>query len=110
MLKDHEILKKQFRLDHTMNILSERVRSVTGSVISAKKIRQWYHEYLDNQSFEEDLRGTWKREMFLEEYDYSLRFQIYLKNEKKLTVDAATKELELITIYVRFIKMKASLA
>jgi hypothetical protein len=96
MLKDHEILKKQFRRDHMMNILSERVRSFTGSVISAKKIREWYHEYLDKQSFEEDLRGTWKREMFLEEYGYSLRFQIYLKNEKKLTVDAATKELELI--------------
>jgi hypothetical protein len=35
--------------------------------------------------------------MFLEDYDYALRFQMYLKNERKLTVDAATKELEVIT-------------
>lgn len=34
--------------------------------------------------------------MFLDEYGYSLRFQIYLKNERKLTVDIATKELESI--------------
>lgn len=32
--------------------------------------------------------------MFLEEYGYALRFQIYMKNERKLSVDVATKELE----------------
>lgn len=32
--------------------------------------------------------------MFLEEYGYDLRFKIYLKNERKLTIDVATKELE----------------
>ena len=64
--------------------------------MSSRKIREWYNEYLENGSFEEDMRGCWKRDMFLEEYGYSLRFQIYLKNEKKLTVDIATKELESI--------------
>ena len=34
--------------------------------------------------------------MFLDEYGYSLRFQIYFKNEIELTVDIATKELESI--------------
>ena len=29
-------------------------------------------------------------------YGYSLRFQIYLKNEKRLTVDAAAKELDIM--------------
>ena len=95
-LKEHEELKRKFRVDHTMIILSEKVRTLTGAVISAKKIREWYHNYLENQSFEEDSRGTWKREMFLEGYGYSLRFQIYLKNEKRLTVDAAAKELDIM--------------
>lgn len=94
MLQDHEKTKKLFRLEHTMEILSERARAETGNAISSRKIREWYHDYLENQSFEEDLRGSWKRDMFLEDYDYALRFQIYLKNERKLTVDTATKELE----------------
>jgi hypothetical protein len=98
MLQDHEKIKKLFRQEHTMDILSERARAETGHAISSRKIREWYHEYLENQSFEEDLRGSWKRDMFLEDYDYALRFQIHLKNERKLTVDAATKELELIIL------------
>jgi hypothetical protein len=63
-------------------------------VVSNKKIREWYHDYLQSGSFEEDLRGSWKRDMFLDEYAYFLRFQMYLKNERKLTVDIASKELE----------------
>ena len=34
------------------------------------------------------------RKSFLEEYGYSLRFQLYLINERRLTVAAATKALE----------------
>jgi hypothetical protein len=73
-----------------MQVLSERVKTFTGAVMSSKKIREWYHEYVEKESFLEDLRGSWKREMFLEEYSYSVRFQLYLKNERKLTVDVAT--------------------
>lgn len=96
MFKEHEVFKKGFRLANTMIVLSERVRDFTGAIISAKKIREWYNDYLENENFEEDLRGCWRRDMFLDEYGYSLRFQIYLKNERKLTVDIATKELESI--------------
>jgi hypothetical protein len=34
--------------------------------------------------------------LFLDEYGYLLRFQIYFKNEREHTVDIATKELESI--------------
>jgi hypothetical protein len=94
MFREHEVSKKQFRNDNSMQVLSERVKTFTGAVMSSKKIREWYHEYVEKESFLEDLRGSWKREMFLEEYGYSLRFQLYLKNERKLTVDVATKALE----------------
>jgi hypothetical protein len=94
MFREHEVLKKQFRNDNSMQVLSERVKTFTGAVTSSKKIREWYHEYVEKESFLEDLRGSWKREMFFEEYGYSLRFQLYLKNERKLTVDVATKALE----------------
>ena len=96
MFKEHEVVKRHFRAENTMNILSDKVRQLARNAMSSRKIREWYNEYLENGSFEEDMRGCWKRDMFLEEYGYSLRFQIYLKNEKKLTVDIATKELESI--------------
>ena len=57
-----------------MNVLSKRVRVETGAVISAKKMREWDHEYLEHGNFEEELRGGWKRDMFLEEYGYALIF------------------------------------
>ena len=96
MFKQHDVLKKRFRSENSMVIISEKVRALTGDAVSNKKIREWYHDYLESGSFEEDLRGSWKRDMFLDEYGYSLRFQMYLKNERKLTVDIATKELESI--------------
>jgi hypothetical protein len=43
--------------------------------MSSRKIREWYNEYLENGSFEEGMRGCWKRDMFLEEYCYSLDFK-----------------------------------
>jgi hypothetical protein len=52
-----------------MIIVSERVRFLTaGAVISAKKTREWNNDYLVKESFEEDLKGCWKRNVFLEEH------------------------------------------
>jgi hypothetical protein len=48
MLPDHEKIKKLFRKEHTMDILSERARAETGYAISSRKMREWYHEYLEN--------------------------------------------------------------
>lgn len=57
MFKEHGVLKKGFRLANATIVLSERVRDFTGAIISAKKIREWYNDYLENENFEEDLRG-----------------------------------------------------
>ena len=96
MFKVHEVAKLSFRSKNTIPVLSEKVRDNTGTSISARRVREWYAEYFEKECFEEDLRGGWQRDMFLEEFGYSVRFQLYLKNEKKLTVDVATKELESI--------------
>ena len=57
MFKEHGVFKKGFRLANTTIVLSESVRDFTGAIISAKKIREWYNDYLENENFEEDLRG-----------------------------------------------------
>ena len=96
IMTQDEIEKKQFRLLNSMGSVADEVRLLTANHIFAKTIRAWYHEHMDNKSFKEDCRGSHDRVTFLEEYGYSLRFKLYLKNEKKLTVDVATKELEAI--------------
>ena len=96
IMTEHEIAKKEFRLEHSMVHIAEEVCLLAGGHISAKTIRMWYHEYIVNKSFKEDSRGTHTRVTFLEQYGYSMRFQIYLKDERKLTVDVVTRELELI--------------
>lgn len=94
LLKSHEEKKASFRDNQTMLAISESVRGETGNKVSSKTIRAWYNEFLELKGFKEDLRGVWERESFLETYGYSMRFLINLKNQKKLTVERATKDLE----------------
>ena len=76
--------------------ISEEVRLLSGGRISSKTIRIWYHEYMEKESFQEDCRGSHARKTFIEEFGYTKRFQLYLKNERKLTVNAVTRALEAI--------------
>lgn len=50
MIKKREDMKKKFRAENTMCIISEKVRDLTGSVISCKKLREWYNEYLSKKT------------------------------------------------------------
>lgn len=94
LMKSHDDLKASFRESQTMVLISDSVRCETGGRVSSKTIRAWYNEFLELKGFKEDLRGMWQRECFLDAYDYSLRFLMYLKNQRKLTVDRAAKDLE----------------
>lgn len=94
ILKDHEVQKNKFRWLYSMAVLSEEVAGQTGKKISPKTALVWYNEYVESGGFKEDTRGVWDRESFLEEYGYKLRFEIYLKNQRKMTVDVATRDLE----------------
>lgn len=51
---------------------------------------------MEKESFQEDCRGPHARKTVIEEYEYTRRFQLYPKNERKLTVNAATRALEAI--------------
>lgn len=77
-----------------MSAISDQVRIESGKKISSKTIRAWYNEYLEFKGFKEDARWAWVRETFLETYNYKLRFKMYLKNQRRLTVDTAAKDLE----------------
>jgi hypothetical protein len=47
-------------------------------------------------NFKEDLRGCYERNFFLEEHGYKRRFELYLKNERHLSVNSATSALQRI--------------
>ena len=94
MLKAHEVEKTNFRTLYSMASLSYSVAKQTGKKISLKTALVWYNEYIEKGGFKEDARGVWDRESFLEEYGYKLRFVIYLKNQRRLTVDVGGPHCE----------------
>ena len=96
LLAKYDADKNVFRANNSISKISEEVRLLSGGRISSKTIRMWYHEYMEKESFQEDCRGSYARATFIEQYGYTQRFQLYLKNERKLTVDAATRALEAI--------------
>ena len=88
--------RNTFRAMTSISLISEEVRQLSGGKVSSRTVRVWYNEYQEKSLFKEDCRGSYARKSFLEEYGYSLRFQLYLKNERRLTVAAVTKALEAI--------------
>ena len=94
LLSRYEADKSSFRSNNSINKISDDVRLLSGGHISSRTIRVWYNEYIEKQSFQEDCRGSHERTTFIEDYGYGQRFQLYLKNERKLTVETATRELE----------------
>lgn len=96
LLARYDSARTAFRIDNSISSISDEVRRQSGGLISSKTIRVWYHEYIEKESFMEDRRGSHARTNFIDEHGYTQRFQLYLKNERKLTVDVATRALEAI--------------
>jgi hypothetical protein len=79
-----------------MGMIVEKVCEESERKMSQTTIRKWYNEFKDHGLFKEDLRGCYERMSFLEEYNYTRKFQLYLRNEKHLKVDEAKRNLEFI--------------
>ena len=79
-----------------MGIIANIVNNEPNKKISSKTLRKWYNEFDEYEKFKEDLRGCYERNSFLTEYGYKRRFELYLKNERHLSVDAATIGLQRI--------------
>jgi hypothetical protein len=88
--------RNDFKVQNSMTALVERVHEECRKIKSQKTIRKWYNEFKEYGLFKEDLRGCFQRISFLEEYNYTRKFQLYLRNEKHLTVDEAKRNLEFI--------------
>jgi hypothetical protein len=88
--------RNDFKVQNSMTVLVERVHEECRKIKSQKTIRKWYNEVKEYGLFKEDLRGCFQRISFLEEYNYTRKFQLYLRNEKHLTVDEAKRNLECI--------------
>lgn len=88
--------RKLFKVANSMTAVVDRVFQECGREVAASTIRKWYNEFKDYGLFKEDLRGCYDRRMFLDEHNYKRKFQLYLKNEKHLTVDEAKTNLEFI--------------
>ena len=88
--------RNNFKVQNSMGSLVEKVYCDSKKTVSQKRIRNWYNEFKELGLFKEDLRGCYQRISFLKEYNYMRLFQLYLRNEKFLSVDEAKRNLEFI--------------
>ena len=95
-ISDVLLRRNEFKIKNSMASVAESVFLECNKIISAKTIRKWYNEFKEFGLFKEDLRGCYERRSFLSEYNYSRKFELYLKNERHLTVDEAKRNLEFI--------------
>ena len=97
-ISDVLLRRNEFKIKNSMASVAESVFLECNKIISAKTIRKWYNEFKELGLFKEDLKGCYERRSFLSEYNYSRKFELYLKNERHLTVDEAKRNLEFILI------------
>ena len=79
-----------------MAVIAEEAIEESNRKISARTLRKWYNEFEEFNKFKEDLRGCYERNFFLEEHGCKRRFELYLKNERHLSVNSATSALQRI--------------
>ena len=88
--------KSDFKIKNSMGSIVNDVYLESEKMVPAVTIRKWYNEFKEYGLFKEDRRGCYERRNFLDDYDYTRRFVLYLKNEKHLSVDQAKKNLMFI--------------
>lgn len=94
ILADNLMKLKEFKERSSMNVITEKAVTQTIKKVPAKTARKWFNDFKEHKLFKEDLRGCYQRRFFLDEYGYKRRFELYLKNERHLSVDSAKKNLE----------------
>ena len=94
VVQSHWKRLKEFKIKNSMGTLATMVSDETDGIISNKTILKWYHEFKKFKMFKEDMRGCHLRRFVLEEYGLKRPFELFLKNERHLTVDVARIQLE----------------
>ena len=87
---------KEFKIQNSMVMMTSKVSDGTGNFVKAVTISKWCAEFREHGMFKEDLRGCYQRRFFVEEHGLRRQFELYLKNERSLTVDVARRNLEQI--------------
>ena len=64
--------------------------------LAGRTILQYFNEYLKYDGFKEDLRGKHQRLFFLDVFNYTKRWEHWLKYAPHVSVQAATDALEAI--------------
>ena len=85
---------KEHKIIYSIGQIVSNVSNETDGIVSTKVILKWYHEFQEFRHFKEDMRGCHLRHFLLDEYSLKRPFELYLKNEKHLTVDVARIQLE----------------
>ena len=93
-VEEHWQRIKDFKIRNSMEFITAKVSAVTDKVVTAKTVAKWLREFKRYGLFKEDMRGCHQRRYFLEEHGLLRQFELYLKNEKSLTVDVARRNLE----------------
>ena len=61
------------------------------SIVTSSTFKKWFNEFEHFGMFKENLRGCYERISLLEQYGYKSKFQLYLKNERHLSVEEAKR-------------------
>jgi hypothetical protein len=93
-IQQHWNLIKEFKITHSVENIVSEVSVETDQLVSTKTILKWYREFKKYKMFKEDIRGCHLRRFVLEEYGLQRPFELFLKNERHLTVDVARIQLE----------------
>ena len=87
---------KEYKVLNSVEIMASQVSTDTDGIVATKTVLKWYREYKEYKMFKEDMRGCHLRRFILEEYGLQRPFELFLKNERHLTVDVARIQLELL--------------
>ena len=85
---------KEHKIIYSVGQIVSNVSIETDGIVSTKVILKWFHEFQEYRQFKEDMRGCHLRHFLLEEYGLKRPFELFLKNEKHLTVDSTRIQLE----------------
>ena len=88
--------KKILLQENAMLIIADKVSKDLRGHLAGRTILQYFNEYLKYNGFKEDLRGKHQRLFFLDVFNYTKRWEHWLKYTPHVSVQAVTDALEAI--------------
>ena len=88
--------KKILLQENSMPIIADNISKDLRGHLAGKTILHYFNEYVKYEGFKEDLRGKHQRLFFLDTFNYTKRWEYWLRYTPHVSVQAAKDELESI--------------